>query len=139
MTKKFIFAVILFVFFFAPLLKLQAQLNDGAQEITFNPSSVPQWAKDLRRYEIIAFGTFPFTMLFTTIGYDMYLRNNSLQTPSNYYGNVIMISAGASLTLALVDIIIVKVKRSRERRRMESVESGTYEIEREPYGEPEPD
>jgi len=138
MMKKFVFAVILFTLLLAPLSKLHAQSNNitATQDLSFNNSSVPQWARDLRRYEIVAIGTFPFTILFTTIFYDIYLRYNTIGLTGNYYENVLLISAGASLSLAFVDFIITAAKRNRERRRLESVSTGTYEIERLPYGEP---
>ena len=129
------FLLLLLALLSAPLSELCAQSTITTETITFDRSTVPQWAKDLRRFDIIAFGTFPFTMLFTTIGYDVYLNSSSLPRPSNYHNDVLLISAGASLTLALVDIIITVVKRSKEQTRLESLPAGNYEIERLPYGE----
>jgi len=33
---------------------------------------VPQWVKDLRRWEIVTFGSFPFTMFTATFAMDMF-------------------------------------------------------------------
>ena len=136
--RTMVFLLLLFALLFAPLSELQAQGTDisSDQSYSFDRSTVPQWAKDLRRFDIIAFGTFPFTMIFTTIGYDIYLNSNSLTRPSNYHNDVLLIAAGASLTFALVDIIITVVKRSKEQSRLESIPAGNYEIEILPYGEP---
>ncbi|MDR2964263.1 MAG: hypothetical protein LBU88_00610 [Treponema sp.] len=138
--NKLFFLLLLITLLFTPLQELRAQSTDIASDktIVFDPSTVPQWAKDLRRFDIILFGTLPFTMLFTTLGYDLYLRYNPA-LPGSYHNNILLISAGASFSLALVDIIITVVKRSKEQRRLESVPAGSYEIEREPYGEPEPE
>jgi len=135
--RTLVFLLLLFTLLLAPLSELQAQSTDVSsnQSYSFDRSTVPQWAKDLRRFDIIAFGTFPFTMLFTTIGYDIYLNSNSFPRPSNYHNDVLLISAGASLTLALVDIIITVVKRNKEQARLESLPVGNYEIETLPYGE----
>ena len=38
----------------------------------YEDDEFPQWAKDLRRFEIIFFGTIPFSFFYTSFSYDFY-------------------------------------------------------------------
>jgi hypothetical protein len=96
------------------------------------PSS-PQWVQDLRRGEIVAFGSFPFTMFISTFAMDSfrYFNNNknsaylpwpfkgpgAIEMSRQEKGQTLMLAAAASITIALVDFTIVAVKRHRERTR----------------------
>jgi hypothetical protein len=92
----------------------------------------PQWLKDLRRAEIISFGTIPFTIFFSSFFMDLY-RSGSHGWDSRYLpwplksaGAVSMtaneqramfaIAISSSLVLALTDHLIVRHKRARESR-----------------------
>lgn len=137
--KKSIFFIILLTLLFLPLSTLQAQTttDDSNAPFTFDRSTVPQWAKDLRRFDIVAFGTFPITIMFTTMIYDNYLNYNSVGLTGDKTSNILLMAAGASVTLAVVDLVIVLIKRNRGKQRRINVEDGFYEIEIIPYGEPE--
>lgn len=37
----------------------------------YSPDEFPQWARDLRRGEIVTIGVFPFTLLYTSLAYDL--------------------------------------------------------------------
>ena len=116
---------------------------------------LPQWLKDLRRWEIITFGSFPFSMFFTTFGVDM-IRwyNNRWDTryapwPIKSAGAIAMerrevevtiaIAAGASIGAAIIDLIIVHVKRAQERRKAEAIPVGAAEIKTKPYPDEAPE
>jgi hypothetical protein len=92
----------------------------------------PQWAKDLRRGEIILFGSFPFTYFLASLGVETY-RSVQHSGDSKYYpwifrsaGGVelsrdeqlltIGIAAGGALLVSLADFIILQIKRSRAAR-----------------------
>ncbi|MDR0569243.1 MAG: hypothetical protein LBG87_08575 [Spirochaetaceae bacterium] len=85
----------------------------------------PQWAKDLRRAEIVAFGSFPLTMLFAGIAVDSY-RLFSHDMDSKYapiFGSaqkskgeqiaMITSAVAGSLIVALADFIVVRYKRHK--------------------------
>ena len=88
----------------------------------YEDDEFPQWAKDLRRYEIIFFGTIPFTFFFSSFSYDFYryASNNFDQTlapailgnktpPVRTYNEklqIITVSVSLSAVLALVDYLL---------------------------------
>jgi hypothetical protein len=102
----------------------QAGTESTVPEIEF-----PQWSKDLRRAEIIAFGTLPFSWLISTVTMDISrtvahggnqqywpwpLKPAGAPTMTNSeFITTIGIAAGISLTVALVDYIIIKHKRKK--------------------------
>jgi len=118
----------------------------------FEPYSLTQFGKDLRRWEIIAFGVFPFAMFNVTFVTDMirWYDANSLDfseygrryapwplksagaevMTSDELGRTILIAAGVSLLVASIDLTITLVKRHNERKRIESLPSGSVNIER---------
>ena len=71
--------------------------------------TVPQWAKDLRRTEIITFGSLPFVTLWTTVGYGLAVHgtfHNPLNKSTTRYTQteqkqIFAISAAAALALDL--------------------------------------
>jgi len=159
--KKMVFLAFLFILLTAPSFQAVAQSlsSNNPTTSTFDTSEFPGWAKDLRRFDIIAFGTFPFSMfIVTTImesmrwynanGWDMSEEGRryapwpaksagAYEMSNSEYANTILIAAGLSVAFALVDLLIINIKRSNERKRLESLPSGAYEIEIRPYGEPD--
>jgi len=135
--KKILFASILFILLLMPRLEAAAQSTDFPN--FFDMTDFPQWARDMRRFDVIAFGTFPFSLFAVTFVTDMFRWGNAngmsfndlryapwplksagaVEMTSYEYGRTILIAAGLSLTLALIDFIIVKIKQSGERRRIE--------------------
>ncbi|MDR0540140.1 MAG: hypothetical protein LBG74_06535 [Spirochaetaceae bacterium] len=97
------------------------------------PSGFPQWAKDLRRGEIIAFGSFPFawflTILFTDLArsaahdwQDIYWPwplkpEGAVEMSTGEYGITLSIAAGISLIIAVTDHLILRNKRYYNRMR----------------------
>jgi hypothetical protein len=134
-----LFLLVLFVVGALPL---------GAQ--TFSPnilpdvsspaSEFPLWAHDLRRGEIITFGTFPFTMFFSTMAMDSirYFDNNSDEryAPWPFKGpgaiemsreereKTFTAAILASVAIAAIDFAIVQVKRNKEKQRVEQQSNG---------------
>jgi len=148
--KKIFFAPILFFLFFSPQFEALAQsqstlAQDTQAPVIFDMTGFPQWARDMRRFDIIAFGTFPFTMFAVTFVTDMFRWQNtnfndlryapwpiksagSVDMTGEEYQRTILIAAGLSVALALTDLIIVHIRRSNERRRIESRPSGSFII-----------
>jgi hypothetical protein len=109
----------------------------------------PQWARDLRRAEIVAFGAFPFAMFFSIFAMDTYRASNH-DWDSRYYpwplkgpGAIEMnrdehiltlgIAITGSLTIALADHIIVRVKRARAEKQRLDLPEGELIILRKPW------
>jgi len=148
--KKIFFALFLFIFLLIPQFEAAAQNTQFPN--FFDMTGFPQWARDMRRFDVIAFGTFPFTLFAVTFVTDIFRWNNAngmnfndlryapwplksagaVEMTSYEYGRTILIAAGLSLTLALVDFIIVKIRQSSERRRIESRPSSSVNIYRGP-------
>ena len=122
--------------FFLVLLIISSPLypQDASASVQFDTTGFPQWAKDLRRAEIVAFGSFPFTMFFSMAAVDTYrFFSNNMDTR---YAPIIR-SAGAvdmsereiiitittaislSLLVSLADFIIVQTRRRRQALRAE--------------------
>jgi len=139
------------------VLNIPAQTKNTQE--AFNTTDFPQWAKDLRRWEIVAFGSIPFTMLFATTGMDMRRWNNAngmdmsdegrqyapwplksagaqLMSTSEFE-TVLKVAACISVGVAFTDLIIVKIKRYKARKRAEAVPAGTTIINRKPWPEEE--
>jgi hypothetical protein len=153
--KKTVFIIFLFILVLSPFSRVSAQTDTAEEgEIVFNTTGLPQWVKDVRRWDIIAFGTFPFSMFFASFINDLYRWNNAngfdfsaegrryapwpfksagaVDLTSQEFRRNILIAAGFSVAFAFIDLLIVKIRQNRERRRIESKppSGGTYVIER---------
>jgi hypothetical protein len=124
---------------------------------TFDTTSFPQWAKDLRRWEIVAFGTFPFTMFATTFAMDTrrWIDQNgmdwsesgrryapwplktagAIDMTNKEHETTLIVAAGISVALAFTDLIIVQIKRQQARRRAENLPTGNIIINKNPLPE----
>jgi hypothetical protein len=120
----------------AEVVPLDAQTTAGTESVV-PQIEFPQWSKDLRRAEIIAFGTLPFSWLVSTLAMDVsrtVAHGGDQQywpwpmkppgAPTMTNGEFIMsigIAAGVSVTVAIVDHLIIKHKRRKaERLKLES-------------------
>ena len=158
MMKNFIFAVIVSLLLLSPVTQAAAQANLDSSG-TFDTSSFPQWARDLRRWEIIAFGAFPFSMFTVTFFSDLYRWNEAngmdfndrryapwplksagaIEMTKEEYERTILLAIGLSAAIAFTDLVIVKVKQHNQRRQLERMPSGTVIIERTPPQTAEPE
>ena len=153
--KKLLFIFLIFSFLLMSIQQVSAQ----NLPTVFDTTNFPQWAKDLRRFDIITFGIFPFCLFFTSITTDMIRWNeaNGMNFSDRHYApwplkpagayerttdehfRNITIAATAAASVALLDLLIVKTKHTRERRRLDAKQSGTYTIERIRLNEPQID
>ena len=157
---KYIFFVIVFCFLLlSPVYRAEAQAASTQTTQTFDTTGFPQWAKDLRRMNIIAFGSFPLTMFHTTFYTDLHRWREANELDFSEEGRryapwplksagavamtkeeqerTILIAAGLSVAVALTDFIIVSIKRNRERRHTESRPASSAIINVVPFGIPE--
>lgn len=153
-TKEIIFSAILLIFLLTPVLEAQAQGLSTTEptQITFNTTGLPGWVNDLRRGEIIAFGTFPFSLFAVTFITDMIRWNNAngmdfssagrryapwplksaggADMSGTEFKTSILVAAGLSLTLAFIDFFITSAKRKNDLQRFENTPSGSVTIDR---------
>ena len=117
----------------------------------FDMSDFPQWSRDLRRAEIIAFGSFPFTYFFTNFSYDIYRMSGNnwdrryapwpITAPGAFEKSnsekfiIIGVAAGTSIVLALVDYMIESSRRNRIQRHLETYPDGIPVIITRPLDE----
>lgn len=101
----------------------------------YDPADFPQWSKDLRRAEIIAFGSLPFTVFFSKVAVDSYRWSQNdwdrryAPWPLKSAGAIEMsekqrigvMTAGAvtAVVLAGVDHLIMRSRRKEQKRREE--------------------
>ncbi|MDR1929714.1 MAG: hypothetical protein LBQ44_03700 [Treponema sp.] len=114
-----------------------AEEPGGAAESA--PKELPLWVKDLRRAEIVAFGTIPFTIFFSSFFVDLYRAGThnwdgaympwplkgagAAAMTDNELKAMFTIAVSASLTLALTDHIIMRIKRHRGGKRNSPVKT----------------
>jgi len=142
--------------FLLSAMSLKAQADAPMEHDT---SNWPSWLRDMRRWEIVAFGSFPFAMFFSTIGMDLHRWNsaNGMDWGNRRYAPWPLKSAGAvpmtnseqrltigiaiglSAGIAVADHLIVQARRRRDRRRAEAIPVGTVIITRIPLAEEQPD
>ena len=107
-------------------LERQCLLGDEIREPEpYTEEEFPQWAHNLRRFEIITLGTLPITFLATFLVYDL-IRYTSSGFDSDYallgspnpvpYSTeekigVVVAACSASLLIALMDFIIGKARQ----------------------------
>lgn len=105
---------------------------------------IPLWASELRRFEIVSFGSLPFAMMLSTIGYDSYRyfsngmdgnyapwpfkKTSSAGYTEDEQKNIFFTAIGISLGAALIDQGIRFFVRAREKRLAESRHRGNIVI-----------
>ncbi|MDR2020608.1 MAG: hypothetical protein LBQ14_07585 [Treponema sp.] len=131
--------------------QIRAQTKEILPSTEFDTSEFPLWAKDLRRAEIVAFGSLPFTMFFTTFAMDTFrFANNganfryapwpfksagAVDMNSQERTQTIITAAAASVVIALVDYLIVRHKRSKAEEASAGMSPGDPIIIRKPWPE----
>lgn len=65
--KRFVLGVLIIVVCLGPV-----PAQDAVEPAPYEPEEFPQWARNLRRGEIVALGVFPIAYLATTIAYDLF-------------------------------------------------------------------
>ena len=138
----------LFLLCFFIFTSLYAQTGSMDTVAHFDMKEFPQWGKDLRRGEIIAFGSFPFMYWFATFGYDSFrfathggdrryapwplASAGAVEMTQDEKKIVIALAAGGAIVTALVDYGIVRYKRKKQERERMMLAPGTPIIIRSP-------
>jgi len=148
MKKKQVLFFLLFFIFLSVLHAQSTPTDPGMTSSQFDMTGFPQWSKDLRRGEIIAFGSFPFVYFVTNFSVDMYRCVNNdwdrryAPWPFDAPGSVsktqderfmtLGIAAGGAVLIALVDYGIERYKRSVREREIRNYPEGTPIIIKKP-------
>jgi hypothetical protein len=119
----------------------QSSTDEVKPSIGFDTSEFPLWAKDLRRAEIVAFGSFPFTMFFTTFAMDTWRCAShdwdplyapwpvkppgAINMTQDELKMTMAISAAISAAIAITDFSIIKIKRYKEKKRIQNLPAGS--------------
>jgi hypothetical protein len=96
--------------------------------VPYEEDEFPQWAKDLRRAEIIVIGSIPFTMFLAIEVFDIYRYVsedfNEEYAPWPFRGSapyeleekigVVITAVSFSVCIAIIDYIIVRVNRGKK-------------------------
>ena len=146
-------ALLLFLFIlFVSVSVLHAQSTSSSSSSMsssqFDMTGFPQWAKDLRRAEIITFGSFPFAYFFTSFSFDTYRfatngwdrryapwpikSAGAIESSQNEKLMTIGIAAGVAVLIAVIDYGIVRHKRNRLEQESRNLPPGTPIIIRSP-------
>lgn len=121
----FIFQLSIFIFQFPHNLFAA----DSSSSSNYDDINFPQWTKDLRRTEIITFGSLPFVTIWTTLGYSLYeygeFRNPLSKDTDDFTEDdikkIIGISALACVGLGLTDLTINLFQRSQKESRLQKL------------------
>lgn len=106
---------------FLPAQELPPQ--DPLMPEEYDPEEFPLWAHDLRRYEVVAIGSYPITFFATSLIYDfsIYAANDfnreysmGSQRSGSDIGIIVGSAACVSLVIATIDLIINTSKRKRQ-------------------------
>lgn len=120
MKRFFLCLISIFLFFSLVPEKL------FAEDTTYSDIEFPQWVHDLRRTEIITFGSLPFVTLWTTLGYSLAvygefrnpLSKNTDDFTEDDQWKIIKISAATCIGLGLTDLTINLITRARRQKRL---------------------
>ncbi|MDR2446710.1 MAG: hypothetical protein LBD58_05410 [Treponema sp.] len=148
-------SVIFLILPFVAAISLSAQTTSTVQDaIRADSKDFPQWAKDMRRFDVIAFGAIPFaffTASFVTdsirwaqFGGDMKYAPWPLKGAGAYDPTtkekmqIIGIAAGISLFVALADFVVIQIKRHNEKQKRIRTPDNQPVIIRQPLHSPAP-
>jgi len=111
----------------------------------YTDKEFPQWAKDLRRTEIISFGSLPFVTLGVSIGYGGYLYYtgvldsfpNPLKKSENSFDTdqqvtILQMSLAISLGIGITDSIINFIQRTSKNRRLRLIQESKEKLSIKP-------
>lgn len=112
-----IISILVLLFFCAVNFSFAADSSTTAEP--YKKNEFPMWAKDIRRTEIITFGSLPFVTLWVTVGYSAIVNgefHNPLDKSSSSFSSddqktIIKIAALSSLALGFTDLTINLIQR----------------------------
>ncbi|MDR3170151.1 MAG: hypothetical protein LBU17_00825 [Treponema sp.] len=147
--KRLVFALLMLTVLMTTALAQTSSTDTGLVSTQFDTTGFPQWAKDLRRAEIVAFGSFPFTVFFARFAIDTYrcatngwdIRYapwpfkpaGAIEMPKEQQLISIAVAAAGSVMIALTDFLIVTYKRHKKARDLKNLPEGSPIIIKTPW------
>jgi hypothetical protein len=144
--RGFLFFMLLLLL---PQITLRAQTQNAAKTAEEEKQEFPLWVRDLRRFDIIAFGAFPFSFFLAGFAVDTYRASQHnwdsqyAPWPINMGGSIarstgehLLTLAGAvgiSMTVALADLFIQHSRRNKAAREAARLAPGDPIIIRQPW------
>ena len=85
---------------------------DSGTPVPYNKDEFPGWLRDIRRAEVITIGAFPITLLFSSLGYQLYRSITGVTVPITQQEQIGVLLGGVGLaaTVALLDFILGKIQ-----------------------------
>lgn len=129
--KRFI--CFLFIFLFSStLIPQKGFCEESTDPEPYDKEEFPQWALDLRRFEIVSLGSIPFAMIGVTMAYGAIEMNrgnmNSLPNPLSPSSlseheqlKVVGMTVCAGLVIGLVDYTVNVIIRHNKRKQQEMI------------------
>ncbi|MDR1447033.1 MAG: hypothetical protein LBI90_09080 [Treponema sp.] len=125
--------------------------SEQKQDLTskvFDMSDMPVWAKDIRRAEIVAFGSFPFTMFAAQFFMDLYRFSDhdwdtryapwpakgagAINMSNEEYEKTVLYAALASLSIMTIDFSIVQLRRFINNRKALKGDGDAIRVKKRP-------
>ncbi len=88
-------------------------LDDASgQPVPYRRDEFPGWMWDIRRAEVVTVGAFPITLLFSSLGYQLYRSIEGVSTPITQPEQIGVLLGGVGLaaTVAIIDFILGKIQ-----------------------------
>lgn len=133
--KKLIAVLCTFIFVSQFALYAADSTTQSTTPEPYTNNEFPNWAKDLRRTEIISFGSLPFVTLGVTLGLGGYWYLNgdlsSFPNPFNKSSSsftadqqvqIIELSALLSVGLGITDLVINTIQRANTNKRLQRIQ-----------------
>ena len=137
MMRRAVWVATFYCLLFVTTFPAVAQTNsvDPANApVPYEADEFPDWQKDLRRAEIIAFGSLPFVTLLSSLSYDVFryydhdqderykpwpFRDSTIAIPKSEdeQKRILLIAVGISLGVAVFDFGFRAIRRSIRRSR----------------------
>lgn len=147
---RFAACVIFAVFSCGLLPAASVSSKDDDETAPYEKEEFSPILRDIRRAEIIAFGTFPFVVLFGTVFYDVFRyfyngmdsaylpwpfkdSSTAVAISNSEYMGLFIASAGISVGIGVIDFVVRRaLRKSRERRAAEAAAREVHPIQARP-------
>lgn len=144
--KRFL-CILFSIMFFSMMATQSAYCEESIEPEPYSKEEFPQWALDLRRFEVVSLGSIPFAMIGVTIAYGAIEMNrgnmSSIPNPLNPSSldeseqlKILGMTACTGLVIGLVDFTVNLIVRHNKRKRLERL-NATKQVDVVPLTTPE--
>lgn len=129
--KRFL-CFLLLIIVFPTFVPQCAYCENSSEPEPYEKEEFPQWALDLRRFEIVSLGSIPFAMIGVTIGYgalEVHRGNmDSIPNPLNPSSldeseqlKILGLTVCTGLAIGLVDFTVNQIIRHNQKKKLERI------------------